>query len=74
MTDLATPPGFDLPRIGKPATRALLAAGVETLAQVSRLSEAQLRDMHGVGPKAVDILRDALAARGLSFSDPERTP
>jgi predicted flap endonuclease-1-like 5' DNA nuclease len=68
MNDLSTPPDFDLPRIGKPATRALVAAGIATLEQVSRLSEAQLLAMHGVGPKAVRILRDTLAARGLSFA------
>lgn len=74
MTDLPTPPDFDLPRIGKPATRALLEAGVVTLAQVSTFSEAQLLAMHGVGPKAVGILREALAARSLSFAGPDRKP
>ncbi|MEW2353563.1 hypothetical protein [Spirillospora sp. NPDC029432] len=58
----------DLPRaIGRPATRALAAAGITTLAQVAELTEAELRAMHGVGPKAVGVLGEALAAGGRSF-------
>ncbi|MFK3979442.1 hypothetical protein ACI2K4_03570 [Micromonospora sp. NPDC050397] len=53
----------DLPRtIGGPATRALASAGITTLAQVGELTEAQLLAMHGVGPKAVRILNEALGA------------
>lgn len=58
----------DLPRaIGRPATRALTAAGITTLAQVADLTEAELRAMHGIGPKAVDVLREALDADGRAF-------
>lgn len=58
----------DLPPIGRPATGALLAAGVTTLAQVAAYRRADLLAMHGVGPKAVRILSEALAARGLGFA------
>jgi predicted flap endonuclease-1-like 5' DNA nuclease len=58
-----------LPRIGRPATGALAAAGITTLSQVAALSESDLLAMHGVGPKAVRILREALTERGLSFAD-----
>ena len=62
--------GDDLPAgIGQPARRALVQAGYLRLSQVSQLSEAELNRLHGVGPKAVDRLRQALAARGLSFAD-----
>jgi hypothetical protein len=58
-------PGSDLPAgIGKPATRALATAGVTTLDQVASYSRADLLAMHGVGPKAVRILADALAEKG----------
>jgi hypothetical protein len=51
----------DLPRaIGGPATRALANAGIYTLGQVARLPEAELLALHGVGLKAVRILREAL--------------
>ncbi|MFD0905764.1 hypothetical protein [Actinomadura sediminis] len=60
----------DLPKaIGRPATRALTAAGVTTLAQVAELTEGELRAMHGVGPKAVGVLRATLAADGRSFKE-----
>lgn len=56
-----------LPRIGRAATGALLAQGVATLEQVARWREAELLAVHGVGPKAVAILREALAEAGLGF-------
>ncbi|AVT37862.1 helix-hairpin-helix domain-containing protein [Plantactinospora sp. BB1] len=57
----------DLPRgIGRPATQALLDAGIRTLDQVARLTEAELLAMHGIGPKAVRILGEALAGSGRS--------
>lgn len=53
------PAGSDLPQsIGKPATRALLGAGITTRAQVAEHTDAELLALHGVGPKAVRILRD----------------
>jgi len=55
-------------RIGKPATRALLAAGVLTLTDVAARSEAELLALHGVGPRAIGILREALAERGLELA------
>lgn len=54
----------DLPKaIGRPATRALANAGITTLDQVAALSDAELNALHGVGPKAVRLLRAALDAR-----------
>ncbi|MEU6269600.1 hypothetical protein [Saccharopolyspora shandongensis] len=51
----------DLPKaIGGPATRALTGAGITTLAQVAALTDADLLAMHGVGPRAVRILRETL--------------
>ncbi len=54
----------DLPRIGSPATNALREIGVTTLEGVRRMSEKELLALHGVGPKAVRILKEALAERG----------
>lgn len=62
------PPDADLPpAIGRPATRALLRAGLSTLAQVATCTEAELLALHGVGPKAVRILAEALDRRGMSL-------
>lgn len=56
-----------LPAIGGPATRALVSAGMTDLDAVARHSQAELLALHGVGPKAVRILTEALAASGQSL-------
>lgn len=58
----------DLPQgLAQPARRALVAAGYERLEQLSALSEAEVAQLHGIGPNALAQLRRALAAKGLSF-------
>lgn len=59
----------DLPKISAPALRALTAAGYQRLEQLTQVSEADLLKLHGMGPKAIHILRAALADRGLAFAD-----
>ncbi len=59
----------DLPRIGRPANSALLEAGITTLDEVARVGRRRLLSMHGVGPKAVRILDEALKERGVEFAD-----
>ena len=49
------------------ATRALHAAGFTRLEQVAGVPECELAQLHGVGSKALRLLREALADRGLSF-------
>jgi predicted flap endonuclease-1-like 5' DNA nuclease len=66
-------PEGDLPRsIGMPARRALAAAGYTQLAQLTGVSEAELLRLHGVGPKAIRLLREVLAAQGLAFAERDR--
>jgi hypothetical protein len=50
----------------------LAAAGYTRLEQLTQISEAELRRLHGMGPKALDQLRRALAAGGRTFADAER--
>lgn len=57
----------DFPKIGAPAIRALEAAGYTNLKQLTKLTEAELAQLHGMGPKALRILSEALKAEGLSF-------
>ncbi|HEY8474688.1 MAG TPA: DNA-binding protein [Natronosporangium sp.] len=59
----------DLPRMPRPANYALLAAGITTLAQVAAHRREDLLALHGMGPKAINILAEALAERGLAFAD-----
>lgn len=60
------PPGSDHelpPAIGRPATRALLLAGISTLDEAASRSDAELLALHGVGPRAVAILRESITGR-----------
>ncbi len=57
----------NFPNIGAPATRALEHEGYTTLKQLTKISEAELAQLHGVGPKAIRILKESLKANGLSF-------
>jgi predicted flap endonuclease-1-like 5' DNA nuclease len=54
--------------IGAPATRALEAQGVRTLDDVARWTREDLLALHGVGPKAVRLLEQALHAEGLTLA------
>lgn len=70
-TPTETQPTGDLPHaIGNPARRALDGVGITRLDQLAAWSEAELLKLHGVGPKAIAVLREALAARGLAFKSP----
>lgn len=53
--------------IGKPAQRALLAAGYQRLQDLTSATEQDLLKLHGFGPKALRILRETLAAQGKNF-------
>ncbi len=64
-------PVGDLPdAIGKTAARGLSVTGITSLQRVADHSRKELLAIHGVGPKAIDILAAALAARGLDFRKP----
>lgn len=67
-------PASDLPaNLASPARRALIGAGYTHLAQLAMRNEADLLQLHGMGPKALGQLRDALAAQGLSFAKPRES-
>lgn len=57
-----------LPKIGAPATRALASAGVTSLDELITWSESDLLELHGIGPKAIRLLREGLAELGLSLA------
>lgn len=52
--------------LAAPAKRALVAAGYTRLEQLSGASETELMKLHGMGPKAVAQLREALNVAGLA--------
>ncbi|MFD1900626.1 DNA-binding protein [Enterococcus termitis] len=63
-----------LPKIGKPATNALHTIGVNSLEQVSAFDQATLLKIHGIGPKAIAILEEALAEHNLAFKETSINP
>jgi hypothetical protein len=57
------------PELSKPAQRALAGAGYVRLEQLTKVSKAEVLNLHGMGPKGIEQLRRALAAKGLAFAD-----
>lgn len=55
-------PDFDGVRIGRPAAGALIDAGFTSVDGLPADLD-ELRSIHGVGPKAIRLLREARAAR-----------
>ncbi|MGZ4873440.1 MAG: DNA-binding protein [Candidatus Angelobacter sp.] len=53
--------------VAQPAQRALGSAGYTSVDQLVNAREADLATLHGMGPKALGILRDAPKKRGKSF-------
>jgi len=63
----------DLPvKLGAPAERALAGAGIKNLKQLTKFSEAEIKNLHGIGPNALGKLRQALAEKGFSFADEKK--
>lgn len=54
--------------VARPAIRALASLGVTELDQLTRFTEAELKALHGMGPKALGVLKTALAARGKALA------
>ena len=51
-----------------PALRALAHAGIRSMAQLAQHSEPSVAALHGMGPKGVRLLKDALAQQGRRFA------
>lgn len=56
-----------LPKVGAPATRALNAAGYTALRELAGARRADLATLHGMGPKALGIIENALKEHGLGL-------
>jgi hypothetical protein len=62
-------PSTDFPlTIGKVAMRELHVNGYFRLEQLTHVTEKELLKIHGIGQKAVRLLRAALDEQGLSFA------
>lgn len=59
------------PGLSQPALQALIHAGYTSLEQLTAATAKELLALHGMGPKGIRILREALAAEGLAFAGEE---
>lgn len=50
-----------------PALRALAHAGIRSMPQLAQHTESSVAALHGMGPKGVRLLKDALAKQGRRF-------
>jgi hypothetical protein len=57
------------PKLAQPAQRALAGAGIQSLEQLAQFSATEIRQLHGIGPNALEQLCRALASNGLSFAN-----
>ena len=56
-----------LATVSAPARRALEREGLTTLIKLSRQTEAEILQLHGMGPSTIPRLRKALQDEGLTF-------
>ena len=63
MTNTDLPDG-----LSNPARRALATIDITRLDQLTDHRADDILKLHGMGPKGIRILREALAERGLSFA------
>lgn len=54
-------------KIGAPALRALLNTKITSLKQVKNYSEKELLKLHGLGPKAIKLLKVEMEKKRISF-------
>ncbi len=54
-------------KLGRPAENALAAAGISSLKQLTKLTERQVADLHGVGPHAMKKLAAEMKKRNMTF-------
>lgn len=57
----------DLPKLGGPALRALLNENIDTLRKLSKRTEKEILELHGMGPGSMLVLKKTLKEEGLAF-------
>ncbi len=58
-------------QLAAPAQRALAGAGYKNLEDMARVSEGQIKRLHGIGPRAIETLKNALREQGMEFAKDE---
>ncbi len=55
--------------LSKPAERALHHAGIHNLEDIAKFTKKEISMLHGVGPKAIQVLKHSLSDNSLSFKE-----
>lgn len=55
--------------IAAPAKRALAAAGVTKVADLSRFTEDEVKSWHGIGPRVMVALKELMVAQAIRFRE-----
>ena len=63
------PQQSNFPKMSAPALRALNNAGYTRLEQLTGVTEAEIKKLHGMGPNALGKLQVAMKDAGLSFAE-----
>lgn len=58
--------GF-LSQMSSPARRALLSQGIDSIEALSKFSEKEILQLHGIGKTSIPILKNFLRASNLDF-------
>ncbi len=56
-----------LPKLAAPAQRALASVGIKKLEDLTKFTERELMQLHGMGPNAMSSIRLALKTKEISF-------
>lgn len=65
---MANEPVGEWPKgMGRPAARALNTAGYTEVRQLAGVPARDLEKLHGMGPKALSVIQEALRQQGLSL-------
>jgi DNA-directed RNA polymerase alpha subunit len=56
-------------KLAKPAQRALANAGINSLEELSELSEKEFMKLHGIGKNALQKLKPKMSEKGLAFAE-----
>lgn len=60
-----------LRKLAKPAQRAIQNEGITAIEQLSKYSEKEFSELHGIGKNAMNIIKQTLSENELAFSPKE---
>jgi predicted flap endonuclease-1-like 5' DNA nuclease len=66
-------PVTPLPHLAAPAQRALAEAGITCLEDLSEWQEADVARLHGIGPNALKLLKEALQEKKITRKKPAKS-